>query len=153
VPWADRFTKLGAIAMPPQCSAVSQFGALGWGTLENRGALVVRRRAKLGTWSRKTMFPIKAVGVVTIFALALASSQLSLSQEVLADGQIIKIDEQAGKIGLTHGPIQSLDMNEGGKDDFKVKDGLVFNALKVGDKIRFAAERVNGEPTITKIEK
>jgi Cu/Ag efflux protein CusF len=45
-------------------------------------------------------------------------------------------------------------MNEGGQtDDFKVKDGLVFNALKVGDKIRFAVERVNGEPTITKIEK
>jgi Cu/Ag efflux protein CusF len=62
--------------------------------------------------------------------------------------------EQAGKIGLTHGPIQSLGMNEGGQtDDFKVKDGLVFNALKVGDKIRFAVERVNGEPTITKIEK
>ena len=41
-------------------------------------------------------------------------------------------------------------MNEGGKtDDFN----LVFNALKVGDKIRFAVERVNGEPTITKIEK
>jgi Cu(I)/Ag(I) efflux system protein CusF len=100
------------------------------------------------------MVPIKAVGVVTVFAVALAFSQVSLSQGVLSDGQVIKIDEQAGKIGLTHGPIQSLGMTEGGKtDDFKVKDGLVFNALKVGDKIRFAVERVNGEPTITKIEK
>jgi Cu(I)/Ag(I) efflux system protein CusF len=96
------------------------------------------------------MVPIKAVGVVTVFAVALAFSQVSLSQGVLSDGQVIKIDEQAGKIGLTHGPIQSLGMTEGGKtDDFN----LVFNALKVGDKIRFAVERVNGEPTITKIEK
>ena len=100
------------------------------------------------------MVAIKALGFVSVLALGLAFSQLSLSQEVLADGQVVNIDEQAGKIRLTHGPIQSMGMNEGGKtDDFKVKDGLVFNALNVGDKIRFAAERLNGEPTITKIEK
>jgi hypothetical protein len=39
---------------------------------------------------------IKAVGVVTVFAVALAFSQVSLSQEVLSDGQVIKIDEQSG---------------------------------------------------------
>jgi Cu(I)/Ag(I) efflux system protein CusF len=86
--------------------------------------------------------------------LRLTFSPPSLSQEILVDGQVVEIDEAAEKITLTHGPIQSLGINEGGKtDEFKVKDGLVFNALKVGDKIRFAAERVNGEPTITIIEK
>jgi Cu/Ag efflux protein CusF len=86
--------------------------------------------------------------------LALTLSHPSLSQDVLADGQVVKIDEGAGKITVTHGPIQGLGINESGRtDEFSVKDGLVFNALKEGDKIRFAVERVNGEPTITKLEK
>jgi Cu/Ag efflux protein CusF len=86
--------------------------------------------------------------------LALTLSHPSLSQDVLADGQVVKIDEGAGKITVTHGPIQGLGINESGRtDEFAVKDGLVFNALKEGDKIRFAAERVNGEPTITRLEK
>jgi Cu(I)/Ag(I) efflux system protein CusF len=95
---------------------------------------------------------IKVLSIAATLALTL--SHPSLSQDVLADGQVVKIDEGAGKITVTHGPIQGLGINESGRtDEFSVKDGLVFNALKEGDKIRFAVERVNGEPTITKLEK
>jgi Cu/Ag efflux protein CusF len=38
-------------------------------------------------------------------------------------------------------------------EDFKVKDGLLFNALQVGDKVKFSAEQENGAKTITKLEK
>lgn len=100
------------------------------------------------------MVSVKAMGGAIVLALALSFSQMSLGQEVLADGQVVKVDEPAGKIGVKHGPIQSLGMNEDGKtDDFRVKDGLLFNALRVGDKIRFAAERINGDLTITRVEK
>jgi Cu/Ag efflux protein CusF len=45
-------------------------------------------------------------------------------------------------------------MKEDGKtDDFRPRDGLLFNALQVGDKIRFTAERLNGELTIIRVEK
>ena len=95
---------------------------------------------------------IKVLSIAATLALIL--SHPSLSQDVLADGQVVKIDEGAGKITVTHGPIQGIGINESGRtDEFAVKDGLVFNALKEGDKIRFAAERVNGEPTITRLEK
>jgi Cu/Ag efflux protein CusF len=79
----------------------------------------------------------------------------SLSQEsALVNGEVTKIDEPAGKVSIKHGPIASLNLNEDGKtDDFRPKDGLLFNALKVGDKIRFTAERMNGELTIVKLEK
>ena len=79
----------------------------------------------------------------------------SFSQEsTLVNGEVTKIDEPAGKVTIKHGPIASLNLNEDGKtDDFRPKDGLLFNALKVGDKIRFTAERTNGELTIVKLEK
>ncbi len=95
------------------------------------------------------------IKVLSIAAtLALTFPHPSLSQDGLADGQVVKMDERAGKITVTHGPIQGLGINESGRtDEFAVKDGLVFNALKEGDKIRFSAERVNGEPTITRLEK
>jgi Cu(I)/Ag(I) efflux system periplasmic protein CusF len=95
---------------------------------------------------------IKMLSIAATLALTLSNP--SFSQDVLADGQVVKIDERAGKITVTHGPIRGLGINESGRtDEFAVKDGLVFNALKEGDKIRFAAERVNGEPTITRLEK
>jgi Cu(I)/Ag(I) efflux system periplasmic protein CusF len=91
---------------------------------------------------------------VALVALAVGSTP-SLGQEsALVTGEVVKIDEPAGKISIKHGPIAGLNLNEDGKtDDFRPKDGLLFNALKVGDKIRFSAERANGELTIVKVEK
>jgi len=95
----------------------------------------------------------------TVFSAALFALTVSpipsLGQEsAQVTGEIVKIDERAGKVSIKHGPIASLNLNEDGKtDDFRPKDGLLFNALKVGDKIRFTAERANGELTIVKLEK
>ena len=36
---------------------------------------------------------------------------------------------------------------------FKVQDGLMFNAIKPGDKVSFTAERVDGVMTINKLTK
>ena len=70
------------------------------------------------------------------------------------NGEVAKIDEPSGKITIKHGPMAGLGMSEDGKtDEFRPKDGLLFNALKVGDKIKFTAERINGELTVTKVEK
>ena len=95
-------------------------------------------------------------GVVsTALAMIAIGIAPSFSQEsALVNGEVTKIDEPAGKVTIKHGPIASLSLNEDGKtDDFRPNDGLLFNALKVGDKIRFSAERKNGELTIIKLEK
>jgi len=34
-----------------------------------------------------------------------------------------------------------------------VKDGLLFNAVKAGDKVRITVDRVDGKMTITKLQK
>ena len=79
----------------------------------------------------------------------------SLGQEsALVNGEVTKIDEPAGKISIKHGPISGLGITADGKtDEFRPKDGLVFNALNVGDKIKFTAERANGVLTLTRMER
>jgi len=70
-----------------------------------------------------------------------------------ADGEVKKIDEAAGKITLKHGPIKALEMDEGMTMVFRVGDPAMLKQVKVGDKVKFDADRVNGQITVTKIQK
>ena len=79
-------------------------------------------------------------------------SNVAVAQSMV-NGQVTKIDETAGKITLKHGPIKKLDMNEGMTMVFRVQDPAMLKQVKVGDKVRFDADRVNGQITVTKIEK
>jgi Cu(I)/Ag(I) efflux system protein CusF len=75
------------------------------------------------------------------------------AQAPMVNGQVTKIDESAGKITLKHGPIKKLDMNEGMTMVFRVQDPAMLKQLKVGEKVKFDADRINGQITVTKIEK
>ena len=70
-------------------------------------------------------------------------------------GSITKIDEASGKIAIQPTQSGTVGANTGGASDteFKVQDGLMFNALKPGDKVSFTATDVGGVKTITKLEK
>jgi len=68
-----------------------------------------------------------------------------------ADGEVRKIDREQGKLTLRHGRIENLDM-PGMTMVFRVADPRMLEALKVGDKVRFSAENVNGALTVTSIE-
>jgi Cu(I)/Ag(I) efflux system periplasmic protein CusF len=78
---------------------------------------------------------------------------VGVAQSTLINGQVTKIDESAGKITLKHGPIKKLDMDEGMTMVFRVQDPAMLKQVKVGDKVKFDAERVNGQITVIKIEK
>jgi Cu(I)/Ag(I) efflux system protein CusF len=78
---------------------------------------------------------------------------LGAAQSAMIDGQVTKIDESAGKITLKHGPIKKLDMDEAMTMVFRVQDPAMLKQVKVGDKVKFDAERVKGQITVTKIEK
>lgn len=90
-------------------------------------------------------------GFITALAIT-AFSTAALAQAVPVDGQVTKINEAQGKITLKHGPIKNLDM-EGMTMVFVVADPSILKAVKVGDKVKFEADRVNGRITVTKIEK
>ncbi|MEH2469466.1 Cu(I)/Ag(I) efflux system protein CusF [Nitrobacteraceae bacterium AZCC 2161] len=76
------------------------------------------------------------------------------AQDAAVRGEVKKIDEAAGKITLKHGPIKSLDMDEDGMTMvFRVQDPAMLKSVKVGDKVKFAADRVNGQITVTSLQK
>ena len=87
------------------------------------------------------------------FALALTLlSGRAFAQSV--NGEVRKIDEAAGKITLRHGPIKSLDMMDDNMTMvFRVQDPTMLKQVKVGDKVKFDANRINGQITVTKIQK
>lgn len=96
----------------------------------------------------KTRHFISAVAAVSV-ALSVSTA---LAQSV--NGEVRKIDQAAGKITLKHGPIKSLDMtDESMTMVFRVQDPAMLKQVKVGDKVKFEAERINGQITITKIQK
>jgi Cu/Ag efflux protein CusF len=99
---------------------------------------------------------MRKMSVMAASMLVLSGGMLAsvtLAQAPMVNGQVTKIDESAGKITLKHGPIKKLDMNEGMTMVFRVQDPAMLKQVKVGDKVRFDADRVNGQITVTKIEK
>ena len=85
-------------------------------------------------------------------ALATAPIVAAAQSTPTVTGQVTKIDESAGKLTLKHGPIPNLDMGEMTMV-FKAGDAAMLKSVKAGDKVKFSADRVNGQLTVTKIEK
>ncbi len=69
----------------------------------------------------------------------------------MTDGEVRKIDKEQGKVTLRHGPIAHLDMPSMTMV-FKVADAKMLETIKDGDKVKFAANRINGAMTVTSIE-
>ena len=63
-----------------------------------------------------------------------------------------KVDPAAGQITLRHGAIPGMDMGAMTMV-YSVKDKTLLDGLKAGDKVRFAAEKVDGSYVVTRIEK
>lgn len=69
----------------------------------------------------------------------------------MVDGEVRKIDKEQGKVTLRHGAIANLDM-PGMTMVFKVADPKMLDSIKEGDKVKFAADKVDGAITVTAIE-
>jgi Cu(I)/Ag(I) efflux system periplasmic protein CusF len=91
---------------------------------------------------------------VSVSAFALFTwSQLAVAQSALIDGQVTKVDPSASNITIKHGPIKKLDMDQGMTMVFHAQDPDMLKSVKAGDKVKFDADRVNGQLILTKIEK
>ena len=69
----------------------------------------------------------------------------------LADGTVKKIDKSSGKLTIAHGPLEALGMPPMTMAFSAAEPGLL-EQVKVGDKIRFAVEKVRGVVTVTAVE-
>lgn len=83
--------------------------------------------------------------------LALAVGPLA-AQTPLAEGEIRKVDKEAKKLTIRHGPIPSLDMPPMTMV-FQVKDPALLEQVQAGDKVKFEAEKTGGAYIVTRIEK
>lgn len=89
---------------------------------------------------------LKTLATIAFVAFALPAAAQSVG------GTVTKVDEAQGKLTINHGPIKNLDM-DGMTMVFKAGDVGMLKGLKAGDKIKFDADRVNGQLTVTKLQK
>jgi Cu(I)/Ag(I) efflux system protein CusF len=88
------------------------------------------------------------------FAVGLLEGALAAhAQSAMIDGQVIKIDLVAGKITIKHGPLKQFEMDEEMTMVYRAEDPAILKNIRAGDKVKFVANRVNGQFTVTKIEK
>lgn len=74
----------------------------------------------------------------------------SASQVELSDGEVRRIDKDAKKITIRHGPLKNLDM-PAMTMVFQVRDPAMLEQVKAGDKVRFSAEKSGGAYIVTAI--
>ncbi len=90
---------------------------------------------------------------VVVFCLAMLGplSLVFAQATAMTDGEVRKVDKDASKVTIKHGPITNLDM-PAMTMVFRVSDPALLDQLKSGDKIRFLAEKVQGAYTVMKVE-
>lgn len=70
----------------------------------------------------------------------------------MVSGIVEKVDAAQGKVTIDHGPIPNLDM-DAMTMVFRAQDPAVLRGVKAGDRIRFQADRVNGQISVVRIQK
>ena len=91
-----------------------------------------------------------AVSLISANTFA-TSHGASASTDSMNDGEIRRVDKDAKKITIRHGPLEKLDM-PAMTMVFQVSDPAMLEQVKPGDKVKFQAEKVGGTFTVTKIE-
>jgi Cu/Ag efflux protein CusF len=101
------------------------------------------------------------VFVVTLSAPALAQDKghsghaahgAAASTGVMADGEVRRVDKDAQKITIRHGPLPQLDMPQPMTMVYQVKDPALLERVKPGDKVKFEAEKTGGAFRLVRIE-
>jgi Cu/Ag efflux protein CusF len=80
---------------------------------------------------------------------AAAASQASAP---ISDGEVRKVDREAKKITIKHGPLANLDMPPMTMV-FQVRDPALLDKVKAGDKVKFRAEKEGSVYLVTHIER
>jgi Cu(I)/Ag(I) efflux system periplasmic protein CusF len=69
----------------------------------------------------------------------------------MTDGEVRRVDKDANKLTLRHGRIENLGMPPMTMV-FQVKDAALLDKVKVGDKVKFHAEKISGGYAVTHVE-
>ena len=97
----------------------------------------------------KLTIALMALGAA--FVVSAAQADEKHHEGALTSGEVRKVDKDAKKITIKHGPIQNLDM-PAMTMVFQVKDPAMLERVKAGDNVNFEAQKLGGAFTVTRIE-
>lgn len=80
-----------------------------------------------------------------------AAENVATAPEYLSEGEVRKVDKDAGKVTIKHGPLANLDMPPMTMV-FRVEEPAMLDQVKAGDAIRFRVEKIGGNYTVTKLQ-
>jgi Cu/Ag efflux protein CusF len=80
-----------------------------------------------------------------------ATSNQAQAAASLTDGEIRKVDKEAKKLTIRHGPLENLGM-PAMTMVFQVKDPTMLDTVKAGDKVRFVADKDGSTYIVTRLE-
>jgi Cu(I)/Ag(I) efflux system protein CusF len=89
--------------------------------------------------------------LVSLLAAGLLATA-AWAQPAMTTGEITKLDKAGGRVTLKHGEIKNLDMPPMTMN-FRVANPKLLDSVNVGDRVRFVAEKVNGQFTVTVLNK
>ena len=89
-----------------------------------------------------------SLSTLTLTAAALFAALPAHAQST--DAEVMKIDKPQLKITLKHGEIKNLDMPPMTMV-FRASDPAMLDSVKVGDKVKFDADKVGGQYTVLKL--
>jgi Cu/Ag efflux protein CusF len=99
----------------------------------------------------KRLIPLLAALAIAAPLYAEPVTPPAAQASVMSEGVVRKIDAANAKITLKHGPLVNLDMPPMTMV-FRVQSPELLNAVKVGDKVKFHVEDINGAFTVTAIQ-
>jgi Cu/Ag efflux protein CusF len=95
---------------------------------------------------------VQGMGSSTTGKAATVGQSANVSNQENLRGEVATVDEASGKISIKlSGTVGSSDSTT--PTIFKVQDGLIFNAVKPGDKVSFTVEKVGEDMTIKTLTK
>ena len=99
------------------------------------------------------MNTIKKLFAISALAISAALPVVAFAQTTpsMTDGEVRKIDQEAGKVTIKHGEIKHLDM-PGMTMVFTAKDKAILDNVKTGDKVKFMVVSDAGKMVVTEIQ-
>ena len=89
---------------------------------------------------------LKTTATLAFLVVALPAAAQSVN------GTVTKVDEAQGKLTINHGAIKNLDMPAMSMT-FRLADPSWSDRVKVGDKVKFEADKVDGYFVLIKLDR
>ena len=95
--------------------------------------------------------PAVVLAILGVALLPMALDPAWAQSSGLVRGQVIDVDQSAGEITIRHGPMKKLGMDRGMTMVFRAP--AMLKKIKAGDRVKFEALDVNGDYSVTRIER